>query len=133
MVHDAELDPFVPDHLEEFRQLMQDTAVNVLVTGPAELLDAALVHLVRWVRWPVSLCRLPGPLALPAFGPSALILRDVAALDEAQQRQLDGVLLAGRGPLQIVSATTHDLWAAVQRGWFSESLYYRLNTLMAEL
>ena len=105
---------------------------NVLFKAANEASDAALLHITEWISTPLHVCQLPGPAQLPVRHSGALLLRDVDALDAQQQAAVMDWLDLNAGNVQVISATATDLFAAVERGTFSERLYYRLNTILAE-
>jgi hypothetical protein len=106
---------------------------NVLLKAADDVIDAALQRLTDWLAAPLHVCDLPGPATLPLQNGGALLIRDVAALDAEQQALMMEWLDVNEGSVQVISATATDLFAAVERGTFSERLYYRLNTILAEV
>jgi hypothetical protein len=62
-----------------------------------------------------------------------MILQDVGALTDADQRRLLDWLDRAAGRTQVVSTTPASLWPRVQAGAFADGLYYRLNTLCMDV
>jgi transcriptional regulator with GAF, ATPase, and Fis domain len=106
---------------------------NLLLVGSDLAIDAAIHGLSTSLAVPLHSCVLPGPLALPKASNGVLLLRDVAALDGAQQRELLRWLDEHNRCTQVVSATTAQLLPLVERGAFDKGLYYRLNTVLEEV
>jgi hypothetical protein len=122
-----------PMSLSEMEWMLSICRTNVLVKATPGALDQALEQITPWIATPLHVCDLPGPATLPMPSGGALLLRDVAALSAAQQEMLLDWLDLNGGNVQVVSATSMDLFAAVERGTFSDRLYYRLNTILADL
>jgi hypothetical protein len=105
---------------------------NILFVGAERAAEAALDRLGPLLGGPVKTCLLPGPLCLPGIEFAALVLRNVEALRPEQQSELlDWMNTPARVP--ILSVTSASLFAQVQKGEFSEQLYYRLNTILEEV
>lgn len=70
----------------------------------------------------------------PASRGGSLFLDEVAELDEGAQARLFHLLTANAAAApRILSGTTRDLTAAVERGMFRTDLYYRLNVVPLDL
>ena len=140
-------------------ELARNTAVNVLIVGPASVAAALVSRLLPRahnetapgeagsgevsrevaspeVASPEVIVRCDGDLLSlpPASGePATLVIRDVDALSSGEQyrllRWLDAA--AERGP--IVSTAAAPLLPLVEAGMFSEALFYRLNTIYIDL
>jgi hypothetical protein len=105
---------------------------NILFVGSVTAADAALEAISPLFAGPVRQCVLPGPLQLPDVGQAALVLKNVGALDRAQQQELLRWLEEERR-VPVVSLATTPLFALVKSGEFDERLYYRLNTVLEHL
>jgi hypothetical protein len=118
--------------LQEDCRLARAARVNLLlIHGEGVLRDlAAMLDL----RKPVATwC--PGELLVlpPVASARTMILQDVGALTDADQRRLLDWLDQAAGRTQVVSTTAVSLWPRVQAGAFADSLYYRLNTVCMDL
>lgn len=107
-------------------------AVNLMLVGSQEATAAEVDRFRRWLVTPQHTCEFPGPLCLPRGHGGGLRLRNAGALSHEQQRQLLDWLQQDRGRTQIISEADASLIAHVQRGDFSEQLYYQLNTVLKE-
>jgi hypothetical protein len=105
----------------------------LIVGSSAAATDAAIDRLSEFLRTPIHICVLPGPLSLPSGFEGTLVLRDVAALDREQQQQLLEWLDENAGRVQVVSATERVLFSEVEQDRFNRTLYYRLNTILEEV
>jgi hypothetical protein len=100
---------------------------NILLIGPPTASDDLLPLLLSRCRPPVhEICG--GQLnVMPDAG--TLVLRDLADLDSAAQRELFRWLEAQGGRVQVVSVAPMPLFPLVAEGEFSEALFYRLNVV----
>jgi DNA-binding NtrC family response regulator len=73
---------------------------------------------------PVDRFELPSPDA-----GGTVIIYHVDALTAEQQLRLIEWLEQNRGRAQVVSTTAHAILPRLQAGLFSDTLYYRLNTI----
>ena len=106
---------------------------TLLVAGPREATDEFITAATPALRTPVRHHACATTLPLPSPG-GTLILDDVEALDSQQQERLIHWLEeAQAGETQTIAVTTTSLYAHVQSGIFSSTLYYRLNTLYVEI
>jgi len=99
-------------------------AHNLLLIGPPDRTRAFINDLMSSLVAPV-LCW----AGLPADSGGTLIIHDVAGLTPAHQ---DRILewLSNPGPRGSVIATSIEpFYGSVEAGLFSDSLYYRLNTI----
>jgi hypothetical protein len=119
--------------IAELQRILRVTRANVLLTGTDEAIDAAMTQLGRCFAFPIRLRYLPGPLQLSEAGSGALVLRDVSALDRSQQSELMAWTDKQTSRVQIISATSSDLYSAVARGAFNDRLYYQLSTILGEI
>jgi transcriptional regulator of acetoin/glycerol metabolism len=115
---------------DDWRALMR-TRANVLMTGPAEALEAFVNAARADLQTPIR-STASGP-ALSLESARTLILRDVHQLDEAGQRRLLAWLNEPHNTdTQIVSLTPIPLIPLVEAKRFDRELYYRLNTIHLE-
>ena len=103
---------------------------NVLLEGPATATDAVTLLLRPHLREPRVSKSSHAPLELPEVAPSALILKDVAALTATDQTRLLAWLQGAGLRAQVISITEQALFALVRQGLFDAALYYRLNVLL---
>jgi hypothetical protein len=102
---------------------------NVLVIGPPDATEAAVERITTELGGVIETRQFPGPLALGARIPTALILREVGALNRSQQIDLLN-WLDSSPRIPIVSLHSTPLFDLVRSGAFSDQLYYRLNTIL---
>jgi hypothetical protein len=103
---------------------------NVLLEGPRDATEAAILLLMPYLSEPV-LRRRPGEaFELGASPCRTLIVQDVGALHPDQQTRLREWLDRAPGRVQIVSTNRSALFSLVMRGLFDEGLYYRLNAML---
>jgi sigma-54-interacting transcriptional regulator len=105
---------------------------NVLVEGSGAATNAALLLLAPLLRDPIVWGGTDS-LQLPAGQAGALILKDVAALSDVDQARLLAWIGGEGSRTQILSTSTHPLFAAVACGRFEHALYYRLNVILLRL
>lgn len=111
-------------------QLARPRRTNLLLVGSPVATRLVLEMLDLGVREPVLTWRPGQALELPPAGRAAtLVLHDVDRLSAPEQHFVLGWLEQPTGTIWIVSTTAESLWPLVQRGAFSEVLYYRLNTV----
>ena len=103
---------------------------NVLLEGPRDTTEAAILLLMPYLAEPIVWRRPGEALELEAGPGRTLIVEDVGALDAAEQTTLCGWLGSARKPAQVVSTNKNALFSAVTRGLFDERLYYRLNVML---
>jgi hypothetical protein len=120
------------DRIVEYRSL-QTSRHNVLLEGPDAAIDAVVAVLMPYLAEPVRAVPRGVPLELPAEQRGTLILRDVGALSEDDQKRLIQWLDDARRPIQIVSTSSVPLFSVVARGAFDLRLYYRLNVMLLRL
>jgi hypothetical protein len=108
--------------------------VNMLLTGTADLVRAALARLTPELRGPIQTWMPPGPVQLPPpTQHGTLILPDVEALSAVDQYRLLRWLEQSSPRTQVISTTTAPLLDRVEAGLFDERLYYRLNVACVDL
>jgi hypothetical protein len=114
--------------------LMRMRRVNLLFMGTDDVIEDALTRLRPNLRQPIQTWTPPDPLELPSPKQSGtLILRDVGALPQAEQRRLLDWLERCAGRYQVVSTTTSPLLALVEAGVFHDALFYRLNVVCVDV
>jgi hypothetical protein len=104
---------------------------NILIVGSEPVAELALQGLSPLFTGPTHTCVLPGPLDLPRAGCSALILRNVDALNTEQQAELWRWLESGV-QVPVVSVSSSSVFPLVTSGNFSARLYYRLNIILED-
>ncbi|HEV3062713.1 MAG TPA: hypothetical protein VGY48_30985 [Vicinamibacterales bacterium] len=110
--------------------LARTARVNLLVIHPRGVLPGLLDVLLPDLKEPVVSWRPGQRLALPSGTPSGtMILRDVGALADDEQRRLLDWLEETDGRTQVVSTSAEPLLSRVESGAFLDTLYYRLNTV----
>jgi hypothetical protein len=103
---------------------------NLLAQCATPAAAAALIErLVPWCATPLHACTLPGQLSLPDGPAGTLLLKDVAALQVAQQLEVYDWISERQTGVQVVSVTTEPLAPLVEAGMFLQALFYRLNII----
>jgi hypothetical protein len=110
-----------------------NTTANVLVEGPAAVVDEVLLMLRPHLREPLVRDLAHAPLDLPDHATKPIILRNVSALTGDDQGRLMAWLQGAGLGAQVVSTTERPLFARVAQGLFDEALYYRLNVLLLRI
>jgi transcriptional regulator of aromatic amino acid metabolism len=108
-----------------------DRRPNMLIVCSEAARESVTAQAARLGQPPVHLCKLPGPLSLPAAC-GTLLLSDVAAMGVRQQLVLYDWMSQHPGS-RVMSLTSADLPALIRNAAFLEGLYYRLNTLRMEV
>jgi transcriptional regulator of acetoin/glycerol metabolism len=104
---------------------------NALVIVSTAATEAAVTSLLAHLRQPIVHWQ-PRALREPPKGSAGtLVIREVDALDSAQQRQLLE-WLDGPDHVQVISVASCPLFPLVLCGGFDEGLYYRLNVVYVE-
>lgn len=101
---------------------------NALLCGPLPVLKAALSALQPHLKAPVQKL-LGSELSLSCISAGTLILEHVATCSPSQQQTLLKWLDTAARQVQVISVTEPRLFELVERGCFSDRLYYRLNTI----
>jgi hypothetical protein len=104
------------------------TLPNTLLIGPDDVIGECLDRLVTSAASPVLFC----DIAEPDFtnrGARSLIVRDVDRLTHTNQQRLVEWLNRNDGDTRIIATSARPVFPRVERGEFSEALYYRLNTV----
>ena len=104
----------------------------LLLIGPDELTEDFLEPLITSRAAPVAHLDAADP-AFPCTSGGTLIVRHVERLTTPQQEQFLEWLSAQSEITCVIATSPRSLFPRVQRGTFSEQLYYRLNTVIVEL
>jgi hypothetical protein len=105
---------------------------NALLCGPLPLLNAALSALQPHLGTPIQKLS-GGDFSLPCISAGTLILEQVANCSAFEQEALLVWLDAIARQVQVIATADLCLFDLVQRGSFSDRLYYRLNTVHLDL
>jgi transcriptional regulator of acetoin/glycerol metabolism len=105
---------------------------NALLIGAMETVGSLLSMLLPYGRRPLTHCDHCLHGAIRQLREGTLVIWSVERLDPAAQRTLLD-FVAERRDMQVISIAASDLFQRVQRGEFSEALYYRLNTVLIEM
>lgn len=101
---------------------------NALLCGPLPILNAALSALQPHLKTPIQKL-LGSEFSVPCVSAGTLILEHVATCTPSQQQALLEWLDTAARQVQVISTTEPRLFELVERGGFSDRLYYRLNTV----
>ena len=105
---------------------------NALLCGPLPVLKAALSALQPHLETPVQ--KLSGSdFSLPCISAGTLILEQVANCSASQQQALLRWLDTIPRQVRVIATAEPRLFDLVERGSFSDRLYYRLNTVRLDL
>jgi hypothetical protein len=107
--------------------------VNLLLTGAEGVIENLLDALLPNFREPIGQWS-PGDRLLlpPAKLIRTMILREVGAMPDEDQRRLLEWLNEAAGRTQVVSTTSAPLLPRVEAGAFIDALYYRLNIVCVD-
>ncbi|OFV93061.1 MAG: hypothetical protein A3G76_07960 [Acidobacteria bacterium RIFCSPLOWO2_12_FULL_65_11] len=103
---------------------------NILVFAPGLPAEGVIQELTPVLRPPLRYWDVAAAMSWPVNAAGSLIVRDVAALDATEQRNLH--LWLNQRPAertQVLSVTPVPLFPLMERGAFLDALYYRLNVL----
>lgn len=121
--------------VEDDLEVVRETDVNVLVTGPdclvAKVIRRVIADVPASIVIPCQAGRLP--LSRSSLPPGILVFRDVDALDADGQALLFDWLESPSAERRIVSTSSAPLLPLVKAGAFDGDLYYRLNTVYIKL
>ncbi len=118
---------------EDWR-LLRTSHPNVLLTGCLAAAASALDDLRLCFRPPVVAWCAGTPLVLPpAAASKTLILNEVASLSVDDQLRLLAWLQWSNGATQVITTTSCPLFPLVERGAFSEGLYYYLSAICLDV
>jgi len=101
---------------------------NLLLIGPDAVVSECLDRLITSVASPVQFC----DGAAPDFTNApirSLIVRDVDRLDRADQERLIEWLNRHDEAARVIATSARPIFSHVERGEFSDALYYRINTV----
>ena len=101
---------------------------NLLLIGPDIVTRAYLDRLMASLPSPVRFCDSAAP-CLPAEPVRGLVVRDVERLKRADQDQLLTWLNGNGYYTRVVSTSGTSFFPMVERGEFSDALYYRINVV----
>ncbi len=113
-------------------QLMGMPRVNMMFIGADDVVWRALGNSLR-LSAPIASWRPGEPLILPAADLGTLIIRDVGEMTDVDQARLLKWLDHAVGHTQVVCTSNSSLLPLMAEGRFSDSLYYRLNTICVDL
>jgi hypothetical protein len=105
---------------------------SALIVGPVSATEAVLLTLEPSLVDPLTFWQPGADLAFPSPG-GTLILRNVSNLTSNEQSALLGWLDRDRRGTQIISTSPQPLMPLLEKGLFSDVLYYRLNLVYIEL
>jgi hypothetical protein len=114
------------------RSIFRRHRPSMMLVGPASATEALLLQLEPSFADPLTLWQPGAELALPSAG-GTLLLRKVSALTAAQQSTLLDWFDRDQRRTQVISTASQSLLPLLERGLFSDVLYYRLNPLYVEL
>ena len=101
---------------------------NLLLIGPDIVTRAYLDRLMASLAAPVRFCDGAAP-CLPAEPVRGLVVRDVERLKRADQEQLLDWLNENAYYTRVISTAGTSFFPMVERGEFSDALYYRINVV----
>jgi hypothetical protein len=101
---------------------------NLLLIGPDAVVIEYLDRLITSVASPVRFCDGAAPdfTNVPI---RSLIVRDVDRLDRADQERLIEWLNRHDEDARVIATSVRPVFPHVERGEFSDALYYRINTV----
>jgi hypothetical protein len=115
-------------------EFMGKPRVNLLFVGVNGAVERVLEQLQIELHQTVTTRRPGQRLVVPPISPApTLILHDVGSLEADDQKRLLQWLEVTEGTAQVISTTTTSLLTRVQQREFSDTLYYRLNTVCVDL
>jgi hypothetical protein len=114
--------------------LLRNCHPNVLITGTPAATAIALQEISTCLRPPVERWR-PGDAwnLSPVTSTKTLILMDAASMSPSDQERFLEWLRRNEGATQVITITPVPLYALVDRGAFSDLLYYYLNLVHFEV
>ena len=112
--------------------ILRASSLNALLIGAPHLTAAAVGMLARGARSPIVRWN-PAQWDIPAMIAGTLVIDDVDRLTPVQQERLARWIGGPGTSVQVLALVRTPLFADVEMGRFSASLYYRLNTVMVEL
>jgi hypothetical protein len=103
-------------------------SANLLLIGPDAATSEFLAPLMASLASPVVCCDGAEP-EFPNGPVGSLIVRDVGKLTRVHQQQLLEWLSDRTRSARVIATSARPVFPSVQRGLFSDDLYYRLNTV----
>jgi hypothetical protein len=101
---------------------------NLLLIGPDAVVGECLDRLIASAASPVLFC--DGAEPILTNGPiRSLIVRDVDRLTRNDQERLIEWLNRHEEDTRVIATSAQPVFPCVERGQFSEVLYYRINTV----
>jgi Sigma-54 interaction domain len=107
-------------------------AHNLLLIGPSSATRAVIDDLMSSLVAPV-VCWDGGTADLPSDSIGSLIIHGVASLTPANQHRLLEWLKSQSPRRSVIATSIEPFYPDVETGLFSDSLYYRLNTVTVQL
>jgi transcriptional regulator of aromatic amino acid metabolism len=118
--------PRAASHAEDVALLSFFRSLNLLLIGRDEVTRTFLAGLMSSLATPVVYWD-GATLDLPNAATGSLIVRNCARLSRASQQRLLEWLKDHQG--RIIATSTKPVFPRVERGLFSDGLYYRINTV----
>ena len=107
--------------------------VNVLLSGMDNVVKSILETILSDLETPIASWYPGERLTLPPVARAGtMILYDVGAMNREEQLRLLAWSELAAGKIQIVSTASTPLLPLVTTGVFSDTLYYRLNTVFVD-
>jgi hypothetical protein len=117
----------------ELVAMLRRSRPNVLVVASSADADRTFELIYPYLRTPIVAWVPRETQDLPATSFRTLVVRDVEALDSAQQENLVALICRLAADIQIVSTSRAPLFPLVERGTFLDRLYYQLNIVYLDL
>jgi len=114
---------------KDLRRLVNSGA-NLLVRGEKSAATATVVALSA--DFPKPMTTWMTDADLPIVDRGTLVIHEIENLDLSRQRALLAWLEARASRVRLITTTSRDLFAMVNRGVFLDQLYYRLNTIVVD-
>ena len=113
--------------LADWHLLLDEARPNGVIVGTTEMVGALLSVLIGRVAQPVFHAPRDGmPWACPGRF-KTLVIHNLGALGADDQRRLAAWIEGVGRRVQVIAIASPLIYALVERGQFSERLYYRLN------
>jgi hypothetical protein len=117
----------------ELVAMLRRSRPNVLVVGSSADTDRTFELMYPYLRTPIVAWVPRETQELPAASLRTLVIRDVEALDLAQQENLVALICRLTADIQIVSTSRTPIFPLVEHGTFLDRLYYQLNIVYLDL
>jgi len=114
------------------RRIFARYRANALLVGSIPSTEAVLLALEPLLLNPLTLWDPAASLTLPERG-GTLVLRNVGRLSPVAQAALVDWFNHDAYQTQVISTSPSPIYSLIERGRFSDALYYRLNTVYVEL